>query len=239
MKPEERARATIDEYLRHAGWDVQNREEMNLYGSPMAGVAVREPHLKTGFADYLLFVDGKALGVIEAKKAGVPLTGVEAQAERYAGGLQDHMQAWLPEQPLHFLYQSTGIETFFTNGLDPAPRSRRTFAFHRPQTLAEWVQEEKTLRERLRQMPPLDTEGLWPPQIEAIQNLEKSLAEDRPRALIQMATGSGKMFTAVNFIYRLFKYTNTRRVLLPQRHARRRWQGSGAPTVALRRGIIA
>lgn len=88
-------------------------------------------------------------------------------------------------------------------------------------------------------MPPLDTEGLWPPQIEAIRNLEKSLAEDRPRALIQMATGSGKMFTAVNFIYRLFKYTNTRRVLLPQRHARRRWQGSGAPTVALRRGIIA
>ena len=74
MKPEEQARATIDEYLGHAGWDVQDREEMNLYGSPMAGVAVREAHLKTGFADYLLFVDGKALGVIEAKKAGVPFT---------------------------------------------------------------------------------------------------------------------------------------------------------------------
>jgi type I restriction enzyme R subunit len=62
-------------------------------------------------------------------------------------------------------------------------------------------------------LPPLKTEGLWPAQITAITNLEKSLAQDRPRALIQMATGSGKTFTAINFIYRLIKFAGTRRVL--------------------------
>ena len=86
MKPEEKARQKIDELLAHAGWEVQIRERMNLFGSA-AGVAVREAHLKTGYADYLLFVDGKALGVIEAKKFGVLLSGVEAQSARYAVGL--------------------------------------------------------------------------------------------------------------------------------------------------------
>ncbi len=213
MTPEAKARQQIDELLRYAGWDVQDREEMNLFDPGKQGVAVREAYLKTGFADYLLFVEGKALGVVEAKKVGVPLSGVEAQSARYAVGLRPPMQAWRPEMPLPFRYESTGIETFFTNGLDPDPRARRVFAFHRPETLAAWAQEPDTLRGRLRQMPPLLNDKLWGPQVKAITNLEQSLAQDRPRALIQMATGSGKTFTAVNFIYRLISQANARRVL--------------------------
>ncbi len=213
MTSEERARETIDELLHHAGWDVQDRAAMNLFASAYPGVAVREAHLATGFADYLLFVDGKALGVIEAKKAGMPLSGVEVQAARYAEGLQHSMRAWRPEEPLPFRYESTGIETFFTNGLDPHPRARRVFAFHNPQTLAAWLQEENTLRARLQTMPPLDNDRLWGPQVKAIGNLEASLRQDRPRALIQMATGSGKTYTAVNFVYRSISQAKARRVL--------------------------
>jgi type I restriction enzyme, R subunit len=123
------------------------------------------------------------------------------------------MQAWRPDSPLPFRYESTGVETFFTNGLDPDPRARRVFAFHRPETLAAWVQEPDTLRGRLQTMSPLITDKLWGPQIKAITHLEQSLAQDRPRALVQMATGSGKTFTAVNFIYRLISQGGARRVL--------------------------
>jgi type I restriction enzyme R subunit len=190
-----------------------------------------------GFADYLLYVDGKAAGIIEAKKEGVTLIGVEVQAEKYSKGLPTDLPAYI--RPLPFLYQSTGVETRFTNGLDPQPRSRQTFAFHKPDTLAEWIARSgiqpevpvrdgiaalkrepyhinSTLRGLLRQLGdahPLSTAGLWPAQITAINNLEKSLAQDRPRALIQMATGSGKTFTAINFIYRLIKFGGARRVL--------------------------
>lgn len=213
--PEQLARQNIDALLTQCGWIVQSREEMNLGAG--RGVAVREFPLKTGFADYLLFVDRRAIGAIEAKAEGATLTGVEAQAEKYSVGLPAVPPAW--HTPLPFLYESTGVETFFTNGLDPDPRSRRTFAFHRPETLAGWASEARSVRARLRALPPLskDTAGrvptLWSAQIEAIENLERSLAQDRPRALIQMATGSGKTFTAVSFIYRLIKFAGARRVL--------------------------
>lgn len=213
MTPEQKARQQIDQLLHYAGWDVQDREQMNLFDPSKPGVAVREAHLKTGFADYLLFVEGKALGVIEAKRVGVPLSGVEAQSARYAVGLKAPMQAWRPDLPLPFLYESTGVETFFTNGLDPEPRARCVFAFHRPEMLKAWAQDVNTLRGRLRQMPPLHNEKLWGPQVKAITNLEASLALDKPRALIQMATGSGKTYTAVNAIYRLISQAKARRVL--------------------------
>ena len=232
--PEDKAREKIDQALQQAGWLIQDIREVNLHAG--RGVALRNFPLVTGhgFADYLLYVDGKAAGVIEAKKEGFPLVGVEAQAVKYSEGLPSTLPAYI--RPLPFLYQSTGIETRFTNGLDPDPRSRRTFAFHRPDTLAEWLEEAsvksdeiirddvaalkpepyrtlRTFRDRLKRMPSLKTEKLWPAQITAINNLEQSLAQDRPRALIQMATGSGKTFTAINFIYRLIKFAGARRVL--------------------------
>jgi type I restriction enzyme, R subunit len=213
MTPEEQARAVIDDLLGKAGWEVQDRARMNLFGHPERGVALREALMTTGEADYLLLVDGRAVGVIEAKRFGQTLSHVEEQSGRYAIGLPPGVKAWLPDRPLPFRYESTGVETYFTNALDPEPRSRRVFAFHRPATLAVWADEPLTLRDRLREMPPLMADALWPPQIDAINGLERSLAADRPRALIQMATGSGKTFTAVNAVYRLIRYAGARHVL--------------------------
>ena len=210
--PEELARVNIDKQLTACGWTVQSRSEMNLYAG--RGIAVREFPLSTGEADYLLFVDRKAVGVVEAKPEGVTLSGVADQAAKYSVGLP----ANIPHVtlPLPFLYESTGVETFFRDERDPEPRSRRVFTFHRPEELADLLIDANTLRARLRNMPtqfPLITMGLWGAQVEAINNLEKSLAENRPRALIQMATGSGKTFTAVSFVYRLIKHAKAKRVL--------------------------
>ena len=103
--------------------------------------------------------------------------------------------------------------TFFTNGLDPVPRSRQVFNFPRPETLAEWVAQPAQLRARLKELPPLDEARLWKVQAQAIRNLEQSFGRADPRALIQMATGSGKTFTAVNVAYRLLKFGNAKRIL--------------------------
>jgi type I restriction enzyme R subunit len=228
-KPEDKAREDIDRMLEKAGWNVQDIDHINI--SAQQGIAISDFPLKPGhgFADYILYIDGKAAGVIEAKKAGDTLTGVEIQSDRYKNGLPDILPAW--SRPLPFCYQSTGVETRFTNGFEPDCRSRNVFSFHRPETLSEWLDRDTavsldmaaedrapygippTLYARLRSMPILKEEGLWPAQIKAIQNVEKSLAENRPRALIQMATGSGKTFTAVTAIYRMIKFAKAKRVL--------------------------
>ena len=213
MTPEEKARQLIDAQLAASGWVVQTKDNLNL--SAARGVAVCELSFATGEPDYTLFVDGKALGTTEAKPEGATLTGVEEQSTKYVVGVPASLPAW--RKPLPFCYESTGEETFFTNRLDPDPRSRRVFSFHRPETLLAWVQHVaqggSPLAQRLREMPPLVVGLLWLAQIEAITGLEKSLAAGLLRALIQMATGSGKTFTAVNFIYRLVKYAGARRVL--------------------------
>ena len=221
---EQQAREEIDRLLTAAGWHICDANQANIHAA--RGVAIREfPLPQYGFADYLLYVDGKAAGVIEAKKEGVTLTGVETQSDKYTKGLPASLPRW--STPLPFSYQSTGVETRFTNGLDPQPRSRPVFAFHTPKLLADWLaygnvfelggnkvaQGSATFLSRLQAMPPLKEEGLWPAQITAIHNLEKSLKENRPRALIQMATGSGKTFTSISFIYRLIKFAGARRIL--------------------------
>src|SRR5438105_4420897 len=134
MNPEDKARVQIDQQLRACGWHVQNRSEINLHAG--RGVAIREAALKTGQADYLLFADAKAIGTVEAKPEGHTLTGVEEQSGKYSGGFHVTLPAW--GQPLPFAYESTGTETHFTNRLDPVPRARDVFAFHRPDTLIEW-----------------------------------------------------------------------------------------------------
>jgi type I restriction enzyme R subunit len=209
--PEQRARREIDADLTAAGWIVQNREDLELTAG--RGVAVRNFTMRPGFgfADYLLYVDRKAAGAVEAKAEGT-LTGVEAQSAKYAAGLPDNLPAhW---HPLPFLFESNGSVTFFTNGLDPVPRSRQVFNFARPETLAEWVAQPAQLRARLKELPALDETRLWKVQAGAIRNLEQSFGRADPRALIQMATGSGKTFTAVNVAYRLLKPpVNAKRIL--------------------------
>ena len=209
LTPEQIARRKIDGLLTAAGWTIQNSDQFNRNAA--LGVAVRELQLTSGPCDYLLFVQGKAAGVIEAKRAGVTLSGVAGQSERYMAGLPAHLAKW--DNQAVFDYESTGEETYFRNMRDPKPRSRRVFAFHKPETLLQWLQAPETQRKALTHMPPLDEAGLRDCQIEAIHGLEESLAEDRPRALIQLATGAGKTFTACSFSYRLIKHAGAKRIL--------------------------
>src|SRR5437773_11418363 len=169
--PEQRSRREIDVGLAAAGWLVQDRDALDLTAG--RGIAVREFRMKPGFgfADYLLYVDRKALGAAEAKAEGT-LSGVEAQSAKYAAGLPDGLPAH--RRPLPFLFESNGGVTYFTNGLDPLPRSRQVFNFPRPETLAEWIAQPAQLRARLKQLPLLDETGLWKVQARAIANLEES-----------------------------------------------------------------
>ncbi len=196
LTPEQKARVQIDTMLDKAGWEVQSVSSANVHAKQ--GIAIREFPLETGhgFADYLPYVEGKAAGVIEAKREGTTLSGVEMQSDKYKHGLPAPLPAWF--RPLPFCYQSTGIETCFTNDFDPNPRSRDIFHFHRPETLFQWLKEEPpakserskdgkaayghppTLRAMLKLMPPLVEKGIWPAQITALQNLEKSLGQNRP-----------------------------------------------------------
>src|SRR5215208_6650244 len=195
--------------LAAAGWAVQDRKAVNLSASK--GVAIREFSLEAGFADYMLFVDRQAVGIVEAKKEGTSLSGVDTQSQKYLDGFPPYVQR--VGTPLPFAYESTGVETVFRDVRDPDYRSRRVFAFHCPETLLGWAREPDTLRARLKKMPPLARVGLRECQVEAIEGLEHSLSENRPRSLIQMATGSGKTFTAVSFAYRLIKHAGAGRVL--------------------------
>ncbi|MEQ9126577.1 MAG: DEAD/DEAH box helicase family protein, partial [Alphaproteobacteria bacterium] len=209
ITPEQRARQRIDDLLAAAGWTLQDPAEFNRNAS--LGVAVREFQLPAGPCDYLLFVDGKAAGVVEAKKTGFTLSAVAEQSNKYMSALPQHLARW--SDNLLFDYESTGEETFFRDMRDPRPRSRRVFAFHRPETLLAWLKADRSLRAALADMPALETAGLRDCQVDAIHGLEASLAADRPRALIQLATGAGKTFTACSFSYRLVREAGARRIL--------------------------
>jgi len=217
LTAEARARVEIDRQLVACGWVVQDRSAMNLYASQ--GVAVREFIMATGHgrADYLLFVDGKAVAAVEAKPSGTPLAGVEPQSAKYAAGLPKDLTAVVA--PLPFLYESTGDETMFTDGFDPEPRSRPLVTFHQPESLARWLRhwiddaDGGSLRARLERLGPVGTEGLRRIQVEAINRVEGSMVHNHPRALAQMATGSGKTFMAANLAYRLVLTAGAERVL--------------------------
>jgi type I restriction enzyme R subunit len=213
IKPEDQARLVIDKKLIEAGWTIQNKKRMNLYDGKegIHGIAIREMDTSTGPVDYMLFVDGKACGVIEAKKDGISLGGVAEQSGRYSLSKSAFTQRWLDDLP--FTYEASSLEVRFCDYRDPKARSRSIFHFHKPETLKNWLEEENTLRARMHDLPELNTEGLRDCQIAAITGIEDSLKKNKPRALLQMATGSGKTFTAVTQIYRLAKYAKAKRVL--------------------------
>ena len=210
LTPEQRARELIDAKLEAAGWVVQDMKQLNLGAG--FGVAVREYPTDTGPADYILFAGREPVGVIEAKRdeAGTSLSTHETQTERYANAALKWRKGG---PPLRFLYESTGQIIFFTDGADPVPRARELFHFFQPKTLAEWAAQPDTLRRRLTQMPPLPERNLRDCQISAVTGLEKSLARNKPRALVHMATGAGKTFTAITSVYRLLKFGGARRIL--------------------------
>lgn len=217
QNPEQLARDHIDAMLTQAGWVVQSAKKINLNAG--LGIAVREYQTDVGPADYVLFVDKKAVGVIEAKKEDLAhkITEVEEQTKDYASA----KLKWISnKEALPFLYESTGIITRFTDARDPKPRSREVFNFHRPETMQEWLGQSQSLRQRLQHIPPLNPAHLPAKELRlrdcqetAITNLEVSFKDNRPRALIQMATGAGKTYTAITAIYRLLKHADAKRIL--------------------------
>jgi type I restriction enzyme R subunit len=220
LAAEARARVLIDRLLTDAGWSVQDSRSLNLFAAQ--GVARREATMAAGHgrADYLLYVDQRVVGVIEAKPEGTPLSGVEWQSAMYAEGLPADVRlaALTKDGRLPFVFEASGTEAHFTNGFDPDPRARRIFNFPKPATLAKTLRgkddEHPTWRGKVTAMPPLDTAPLRPAQIEAINGVEQSLREQRyDRSLVQMATGAGKTYAAVTLSYRLLKFGGFDRIL--------------------------
>lgn len=210
MTPEEKARCVIDDKLCQSGWVIQNLKRLNLTAS--LGVAVREFPTSTGEVDYALFVDGKPVGVVEAKQsqAGQSITDVEVQSGRYANSTFKWVKN---DYTIRFAYEATDKLIRFTDYKDIKYRSRTVFSFHRPETLFDLIQQPDTIRNNMKQFPLLDVKGFRKCQINAINNLDQSFADNRPRALVQMATGAGKTFTAITSAYRLLKYGKMKRIL--------------------------
>ena len=210
MTPEEKARCVIDDKLCQSGWVIQDLKRLNLTVS--LGVAVREFPTSTGEVDYALFVDGKPVGVVEAKQsqAGQSITDVEVQSGRYANSTFKWVKN---DYTIRFAYEATDKLIRFTDYKDIKYRSRTVFSFHRPETLFDLIQQPDTIRNNMKQFPLLDVKGFRKCQINAINNLDQSFADNRPRALVQMATGAGKTFTAITSAYRLLKYGKMKRIL--------------------------
>ena len=210
MKPEEKARLAIDKKLTESGWIIQDVKSLNLSAS--LGVAVREFPTSTGPVDYALFIDSVPVGIIEAKKteAGENITAVEEQSSRYASSTFKWIKGIYR---IRFVYEATDKLTRFTDYNDIKYRSRTIFTFHRPETLNALLKQANTIRNNMKQFPPFDSTGFRKCQITAIENLDKSFADNRPKALVQMATGAGKTFTAITAAYRLLKYGKMSRIL--------------------------
>jgi type I restriction enzyme, R subunit len=214
-----------------AGWTLQDRDDMNLAAASPSPSASSSSTVATATSTTCCSSTASRRRLRgEAGRHG-------AHRRRAPGEEVRRRHPACPRgalQPLPFAYLSTGEETLFINHFDPHPRTRRVFSFHRPDTLREWLTADtldawlkrsggfytaaddtkpSTLRARLRAMPPVDLPGMWPNKVQAVANVEKSLFDDRPRSLIQMATGSGKTLLAVTTLYRLIKFGGARRVL--------------------------
>lgn len=211
MHSEEKARLEIDKKLEEVGYVIQDYSQLNIRASK--GVIVREFPTSTGPVDYLIFINGQAVGVIEAKAEdkGIDLvTKTETQSNRYANSQFKNV----PTANIRFVYEATNQIVRFTDYEDEDYRSREIFDFHTPDELEILLKAGSTLRNRLKHdFPMLDTHGFRDCQIKAVNNLEKSFSDNKPKALIQMATGAGKTYTAITSIYRLLKFCGARRIL--------------------------
>lgn len=206
LKPEERAREWIDRKLADAGWQVINRDE---YAPGMTAVAVREAAMRGGLeADYLLLINGKAAAVLEAKREEVALDNPHliAQAENYTKQVQPWYPTWT--LPLPFVYLSNGKEIAFKDCRKSDAKYEIVQKFMRPWDLVRHLDLGE-----FDGLPYLSPEGLRACQFEALTNLEKSFKEGRRRAVMVLATGSGKTFTACMMTYRMLAYTPMKRVL--------------------------
>ena len=192
--------------LKKAGWSIVPRDQ---YSPGVSAVAIEEGILKGNLeADYLLFLEGKAIGVLEAKKESVSLDDIVAnQAENYTHKLLPMYQYW--ENPLPLIYLSNGKELLFKNAKIPGSTYQKLDAMHTPKEMVKLA----GINSFFAGLPTLDPKGLRDCQYEAITNLEASFRNSQRKALIVLATGAGKTFTACLAAYRFLAYTPARRVL--------------------------
>lgn len=233
MSGTDHIRNQIEMRLHAAGWIIQNREEVDLRQS--LGVVIRDFPLARGYGaiDYLLHLEGRAVGLVELRSENTPLTGVPVLAEKHARGLPFSLRLFM--RPLPFLYQSTGREVCFTNAFDPAPAPRGLRGFHRPETLKKWIEDGmvgetprdmaaedfpehrrrgRTFHERmLINLPPLAAADLSPGQMRVMTRLEQSFKENRRRVLVDMRAGAERTAAAIRFAARIVQFANARRVL--------------------------
>ena len=203
MTPEEKARITIDRWFNDSGWQVVNRDE---YEANISAVAIREGNLE---ADYFLFINGKAIGVLEAKREEVDVSShvVSEQVETYAKSVPSYYQAW--KRPLPFLYKSNGKELLFKDMRNPDANWETLSKIHTPNDLVK----KFGIDDPFAGLPTLPKKGLRDCQYEAVTELEKSFKSGQKRALMVLATGAGKTYTACLTAYRMLSYTPMRRVL--------------------------
>ena len=189
MSPEECARLAIDEKLKQAGWVIQDMNALNLAAG--LGVAIREFPTSTGEVDYALFVDGRPVGVVEAKRteAGESITSVEDPSARYANSTFKRIPG---NYRIRFAYEATDKLIHFTDYGDVKFRASTVFNFFRPETLRSLLKQPDAIRNNMKRFPVFDPAGFRKCQEIAIKKLDKSFSENRPRALVQMATGAAQ-----------------------------------------------
>jgi len=233
-EPTSQIHQKIESMLHRSGWCVQMFSAVDQ-GS-VTTLAIRDFPLAHayGLIDYLLFIEGKAVGLIEVKNDGSPLFGIPVQSEKYRRGLPFSLRLYT--RPLPFLYQTNGNESFFTNGFDPEPTPRRLHGFHRPETLQSWLTDGmvgeiprdmaadyfpeyrrrgRTFHERvLINMPDLVTQGLSNIEVKSVQTLEAGLKKNKRRILMTLATGSKHPTIIGVFVERLLRYVDARRILI-------------------------
>lgn len=207
MTPEERARVKIDQMFEDAGWQVVDRD---FYSPTITAAAIREGLLKGNHeADYFLFINGKAIGVLEAKRKEVDVSSSKVceQTAMYVCGVPEYYQTW--QRPLPFGYQSNGEETYFRDFRDKDGSLKLLNRIHTPKELTKMM----GIEDPYAGLPTLKKKGLRDCQFEAITELEKSFRAGQNKALMVLATGSGKTYTACLASYRFLAYTPMRRIL--------------------------
>ena len=207
MTPEEKARQKIDQWFADAGWKVINRED---YEPTCTAVAIREGLLKGNLeADYFLFINGKAVGVLEAKREDIDALSdkVCEQAALYAKSVPLIYQTY--QKPLPFIFTSNGKELYFCDFRKQEQNFKQIMAIPTPYELVRQL----GISDYFAGLPTLQKKGLRDCQYEAVTELEKSFRSGQNRALMVLATGAGKTYTACLAAYRLLSYTPMRRIL--------------------------
>ncbi len=207
MKPEEKARLKIDQWLVEAGWKVIDRDE---FEADSTAVAVREALLKGNKeADYFFFINGKAVGVLEAKREEVDVAQqiVCEQAEGYARNVPNYYTAY--QRPLPFIYVSNGKQYYCKDFRQKDSEYIEILSMHKPKELVKML----GIEDFFAGLPTLSPKGLRLCQYQAVSGLERSFRNGQKRALMVLATGAGKTYTACLVSYRMLAYTKMRRVL--------------------------